>query len=120
MAHGWMVTRCEEEHASGHHQDIGQAVHRRVDVDTKRGQNIGAAGPRGQRAVAVLGHGHTAAGDDEGHGRGHVQGPGAIAAGAANVDGTLRCLNRGHAGTHGADRAGDFGDGFAPHAHRHQ
>ena len=40
----------------------------------------------GQRAVAVLGHRHAAAGHDEGHGGGDVQRAGGVAAGAADVD----------------------------------
>ena len=54
---GWWRGR-EQEHAAGGAQDAGQPLHRRVDVDAERGQHVGAAGARRQRAVAVLGDRH--------------------------------------------------------------
>ena len=58
-----------------------------VDVDAERGEDIGGAGLGGEGAVAVLGHRHAAAGDDERRGGRDVEGAGAVAAGADGVDG---------------------------------
>ena len=60
---------------------------RKVDLDAERGERVGGAGARGQRAVAVLGDRHAAAGDDEGGAGRDVERARAVAAGADDVDG---------------------------------
>jgi hypothetical protein len=60
------------------------------DVDAERGQHVGRARLRGERAVAVLGDRHARAGDDEGGAGGDVVGAGRVAAGADDVDGVGR------------------------------
>ena len=91
-----------------------------VDLDAERGQRVGGAGLRRQRAVAVLGDGNAGAGDDEGRGGRDVVAAGGIAAGADDVDGVGRRLDPGHLLAHGGDRAGDLVDGLAAHPQRRQ
>ncbi len=83
VAHGRVERRREQEReaqlrhrASGR----GRVV---VDPDAKRVEHVRRARSRGDRAVAVLGHRHPQRGHDQGRRRGDVEGPGAVAAGAA-------------------------------------
>ena len=91
-----------------------------VDVDAERRQHVGRARFRREIAVAVLGHRHAAAGDDERRRGRDVEGAGAVAAGADGVDGARRRLDRQRLGAHGARGAGDLLDRLAAHAQRHQ
>ena len=63
-----------------------RAVRGHLDVDAQRLEHVGAAALARDRPVAVLGHGHARAGDDEGGGRGDVERMRHVAAGAAGVD----------------------------------
>ena len=120
MAQGGVVFRGEQEHRPGLLQDAGELSGVGIDVDAELGQHVGATGAAGEGAIAVLGHRHAGTREDKGDGGRDVEGGGAIAAGAADVDGVSRGLDGDHAGAHGADGAGQFGDGFAADAHGHE
>ena len=120
MAEGGMVPGREQEDAAGLLHHGRQAVKRNVHVHAQRRQHVGAPGQRGQVPVAVLRHWHAAARQDEGDSRGHIQGPAAVAARAANVHRVRRRGNGRHPGAHGTHGAGQFRHRFAPDSHRHQ
>ena len=95
-------------------------LRRELDLDAERTQHVRRARARGERAVAVLGDRNAGARHDEGRAGRDVVGARRIAAGADHVD---RVGGRGdaqHLLAHGGDRAGDFLDGLAAHAQRHQ
>jgi hypothetical protein len=85
MAHRRMVHRRHHEADPG----LGQAAFHHLGADhhvqAQFGQRIGRAGFRRQVAVAVLGHRHAGAGDDEGRRGRDVQRALAVAAGADDV-----------------------------------
>ena len=57
-----------------------------VDLDAQRFHHVGRAAFGSHAAVAVLGHAHAGAGDDERGGGGDIEGAAGVAAGAAGVD----------------------------------
>ncbi len=77
VAGGAVVARRHQEADAGLPQAAPHDRHVGVDIDAERGQHVGRARFRREIAVAVLGHRHAAAGDDE-RGRGRdVEGAGA-------------------------------------------
>ena len=95
-------------------------VRRQLDLDAERGEHVGGAGARGERAVAVLGDRHAGARHDEGRAGRDVVGARRIAAGADHVDRVGRRRDAQHLLAHRGHRAGDLVDGLAAHAQRHQ
>jgi uncharacterized protein (UPF0264 family) len=91
-----------------------------VDPDAKRSQDIGSAGPRGQRAVAVLGDGNAGARDDKGRTGRDIDRAGAVAAGTDDVHRVGGRIDPQHLPSHRRNRAGDLIDGFAADPKRHQ
>ena len=76
-------------------------------------QQIGAAAPARDRAIAVLGHGHAAARHHKSRRGGDIERMGAVTASPAGVHhGRRRCLNPQSLFTHGLGRSGQFGKGF--------
>jgi hypothetical protein len=125
-AGGRDVLRCRMMRRREHEADAGLAdaerdlVRRKVDIDSKRGEHVGGAGFRRQRAIAVLGDRHAGAGDDQrGAGR-NVERARSVAAGADHVDGVGRRVDAHHLGAHRGDGAGNLVDGLAAHAQPHQ
>lgn len=111
----------------GHHEGDADSFKRAFhdvgtdhDVDAKLGQRVGCAGLRGQVAVAVLCHADACACDDEGCGGRNVECALAIAPGANDVHRAFWSSDRVAFGAHDAGGGGDFLDGFATGAERHQ
>ena len=94
-------------------------LQRRVDAHPELLEHVGAAAAAAHRAVAVFGHGHAAAGDHQRGDGGDVEGPGAVAARPAGVDGARR-PQRQPAAAHRAREADDLVLGLAAHRHRRQ
>ncbi len=122
VAHRGVVAGREQEGAAGGAQDDAAAAPSATSTLTPSAVSTSAPPVRErQRAVAVLGHRHPAAGDDECHGGGDVQRAGIR---------RRRCRRRrsrpsgastrSHPRAHRAHGAGDLGHGLAAHPHRHQ
>ena len=90
------------------------------DVETHFGQRIRSTRFGTEVAVAVFGDWHACACDDEGGGGGDVERTLAVTAGANDVHGPRRRLDRIAFGAHHACGGGVFIDRFAAHAQRHQ
>ena len=91
-----------------------------TDVDAERGQHVGGAALRGERAVAVLGDRHAAGGHDQRGAGGDVERAGAVAAGADDVDRALRGADAMHFARITRTAAAYLVHGLAAHAQRHQ
>ena len=94
VAHGAVVARRHQEADAGladgafNQREIG------IEIDAERRQHVGGAALRRQRPIAMLGHRHAAAGDDQRRAGRDVERAGAVAAGADDVDGVLAVRRR--------------------------
>jgi hypothetical protein len=110
----------KQEDTAGFRKQALQPLGRQGDPHAELLQHIRRAGFGAQRAVAVLGDRHPAAGDDEGNGGGDVQRARFVAACAADIDRPRRRGDRDHTAAKCAHGADHFRHCFAAHAHRHQ
>ncbi|PSK61836.1 hypothetical protein B0E53_06259 [Micromonospora sp. MH33] len=83
-------------------------------------QHVGGAARRRHRPVAVLDHPEPGTGDDDRRHRGDVHRPGAVPAGADDVDGRARDGHRDRVRVHRPQQPFDLGDGLPLGAQRHQ
>src|SRR5712692_1634019 len=83
VLHGRMMGGREHEPDARLADATPDAVGGNLDVDAERGQHVGGARARGERAVAVLGDRHPGAGHDEGRTGRDIEGARRIAACAA-------------------------------------
>ena len=91
----------------------------RVDRDPEGGEDVGAAAAARDGAVAVLGDGHPARGEDEGGERRDVERRRPVAAGAAGVEpGPLAGRQRHRVGAHRLRQPHDLGRALALHRQR--
>ncbi len=84
------------------------------------GERVRRARARGERAVAVLGHGRAGAGHDEGRAGRDVVGAGGVAARADDVDGVVGRFDARHLAPHHGGGGGDLVHALAAHPKRHQ
>ena len=91
-----------------------------VDADAERIEDVGRARLRRDRAVAVLGDRHAEGCDHERRGRRDVERPGAVAAGAHDVDRPDGRLHADHALAHRRGEASELVHGLAAHPEAHQ
>ena len=120
MAHGAVVAGRHHEADPRFPDGFLDQGHVGVDVDSQGQEHIRGPGFGRQGPVAVLGDGDAGGGDHQGGAGGDVVSAGTVTAGADNVDGAGRRLDRQGLGAHDAKRAGDLLDGFAAHPERHQ
>ena len=86
MAHGRVVPRREEEPDPALLDASGHRFRRKLDLDAQRGQHVGAAALRRDRAVAVLGDARATRRGDERGGSRDVERVRCVAARAAGID----------------------------------
>ena len=115
-----MMRRREHEADAGFGDAARDCLGSEIDFDAERTENVGGAGTRRQRAVAMLGDRHAGAGDNEGGAGGDIKRARGVAAGADHIDGVRRRCDAQHLGTHDGNGAGNLVNGFAAHAHTHQ
>ena len=113
------MRRGEEEGDAGLAEHAGLPRGVDVDGDAERLDDVGAAAPARDRAVAVLGDGHAARRDHDRRGGREVQRVRAVAARAASVDDAREAVvDRRHPGAHRLGGGDDHLRGLAPHAER--
>ena len=101
----------EQENDAGIGQHLRRHLRLQPDPHTQRFQNIGSAASGRGSAIAMLGHRHTRARHDKGHGSGNIERAMAVAAGAAQVNRIVRRIHRQHVIAHGTGRAGNLRHG---------
>lgn len=117
MAEGGVIAGGEEEGEVVIAQGGRGLVGGEIDRDAEGFEDVGAAGPGGDGAVAVFGDRNTGAGNEQCDGGGDVEGVLSIAAGATDVEesgvaGGGIDGDRDGAVTEGGGKGGDFGGGF--------
>ena len=120
MAHGGMMGRREHEAEPARLDRARDRVRLARDIDAERGEHVGRARARGDRPVAVLGHGHAGAGNHESGAGGDIVRALAVAARAASIDGAFRRAYFQRARPERAGGAGDFFHRLAADAHAHE
>ena len=120
MAHRRMEGGREAEAHPGDVDTPTDAVRIERDIHPERLEHIGAPASARRRTVSVLGHRDPRTRRDQGSRGGDIEGPGAVAPGAAGIDRTGRELERCRMRPHRLDEAGHLLDGFAPSPQRDQ
>ena len=114
-----MMRRREHEADTGFGDAASHGLRRKIDVHTERGKDIGCAGPRRQRAVAMFGDRNARAGDNERRASGNVERTRRVAARADDVDRIGGRAHAQHFAAHRGNGPGYFIDGLAAHAKPH-
>ena len=86
MPHGRVVAGGVGEANVGFTQAPGFLLRVRFNIDAQHAQDIGRAGARRDRAVAMFGNRDSSGSRDDGDGRGNIEKGGGDAPGAAGVD----------------------------------
>ena len=106
---GVLHRRVEVRREQEREADLAERRARRrrvvVDPDPERVEDVGRAGPRGHRAVAVLGDRHAGRGRDQRRGRRDVERAAAVAAGPDDVDRAVGRLDADDALAHRQSRS---------------
>ena len=120
MAHRRMVARGHQEADAGLVKCAADKRHIAIQLDAEAGQHVGRPAFRRDGLVAVLGHAHTATGDDKCRGSGDVVGADAVTAGADDIHRAFRRLDDKRFLAHHAGGGGNVLDPFTADLQRRQ